>query len=122
MKAKYVQKGDCVDIIPSFDLAAGTVVKLGNLIGITRLPIKSGTLGTLAISGVFDIQKPAEFSFLTGENVYCNSKGEIDKAGTLLGIAVSPSAANAEYVRILLNCSTNSSLPITVFTPEWQQL
>lgn len=122
MKAKYIQKGDSVDIVPSFDLAAGEVVKLGNLIGVTKLPISKGTLGTIAISGVFDVHKPQGFSFYTGENVYCNSKGEVDKEGTLLGISVSSATATSEHVRILLNCNTNSSLPITVLAAEWQQL
>ena len=47
MKAKYIQKGDAVDYIPNQDMDAGEIVCLGDLIGITRIPIKAGTLGTL---------------------------------------------------------------------------
>ena len=49
MKAKFIQKGDAVDICPTADLEAGEIVRLGNLIGITRLPIKAGELGTLSL-------------------------------------------------------------------------
>ena len=63
MKAKYIQKGDAVDYIPNQDMDAGEIVCLGNLIGITRIPIKAGTLGTLTLSGVFDIIKQAGVTF-----------------------------------------------------------
>ena len=73
MKAKYIQKGDAVDYIPNQDMDAGEIVCLGDLIGITRIPIKAGTLGTLTLSGVFDIIKQAGVTFSTGDSVCWNS-------------------------------------------------
>ena len=57
MIAKYVYRGDVIDYTPEVDVAAGSVVVIGSIIGITKLDIKSGQLGALALVGVFDIVK-----------------------------------------------------------------
>lgn len=57
MSAIYKQTGDSVDYTPEVDIAAGTVVVQGELVGITRLDIQAGKLGALAVSGVFDTTK-----------------------------------------------------------------
>lgn len=121
MKARYVQKGDAVDVIPAVDLDAGEIVRLGNLIGVTRVPIKAGTLGTLALSGVFDIVKPAGVSFLQGSNVYWN--GQTSHNGILLGIALQTATAESDHVRILLNSTANSQKEISSGVDAlWQPL
>ena len=43
MKARYIQSGDAVDITPAQNLAAGEIVQLGPLVGITRIPVPAGT-------------------------------------------------------------------------------
>ncbi len=129
MKAKYIQKGDSVDFIPSADMDAGEIVRLGNLIGITKTPIKAGTLGTLAVSGIFDIHKQSGISFSAGSNVFWNSEAGTAAAdsiflGIFLGIAVREAQATQEHVQVLLNYSGN--LPETQSTgtgdAEWQPL
>lgn len=121
MKAKYVQKGDAVDFVPNVDLDAGEIVRLGNLIGITRLPVKAGTLGTLALAGVFDIEKPAGITFPQGNNVFWN--GQAAHSGFLLGIAIQNASAESDYVRILLNSTANSQNgPSSGVDAEWQPL
>jgi predicted RecA/RadA family phage recombinase len=57
MLAKYIQRGHEIDFIPEADVAAGDVVIIGDLAGIAKLDIKAGTLGALALVGVFDIPK-----------------------------------------------------------------
>ena len=121
MKAKYVQKGDAVDFMPTVDLDAGEIVRLGNLIGITRIPVKAGTLGTLALSGVFDVAKSAGITFSQGSNVFWNGQAAHD--GALLGIAIQNATAESNHVRILLNSTANSQIQNSSgVDAQWQPL
>ena len=54
----YVQRGDILDYTPETDTPAGTPVKIGNLVGITKLDIKAGQLGAIALTGVYEAPKP----------------------------------------------------------------
>ena len=57
MNAVFKQTGDAIDYHPTVDVAAGSVVALGDLVGITRQDIKAGALGSLALTGIFTIPK-----------------------------------------------------------------
>ncbi len=110
-QARYVQNGDAVDFIPDADVAAGSIVVAGDLVGVTKLDIKAGELGALATVGVFEIAKGegVALAFDYGKTVYWNAatKKVADSAGAgvvLLGKAVTPggSPADAEIVRVRL--------------------
>ena len=68
--AKYVQRPDTIDFIPNRNIDAGEIVKLGDLIGITKIAVPAGTIGALSIEGIFDVVKDQDASFLHGMNVY----------------------------------------------------
>lgn len=55
MKARYVQRGTSIDYVPETDVAAGDVLKVGNLVGVAKLDIKAGELGALALAGVYEL-------------------------------------------------------------------
>lgn len=55
MKARYIQRGESIDFVPTADIAAGDIVKLGKLVGVAKLDIKTGELGALACVGVYEI-------------------------------------------------------------------
>jgi len=55
--ATFVHNGNCIDYTPGSDLSAGSVVVQGDLIGITKRAIATGGLGTLELTGVFDVPK-----------------------------------------------------------------
>ena len=55
--AKFVQEGGAIDYTPGADVLVGAVVVQADLIGVTQAPIKSGQLGSLAVTGVFDLNK-----------------------------------------------------------------
>ena len=119
-KAKFVQRAESVDFTPNRDIESGEIVRLGNLIGVAKLPIQAGELGTLALSGVFDLAKPLGLAFPIGAGVYWKN-GAIGPSGDiLLGIAVKPAAAESNLIRILLNYSGNDST--TGDAGEWQSL
>ena len=54
----YVQRGDILDYTPETDTPAGTPVKIGDIVGITKLDIKAGQLGAIALTGVYEAPKP----------------------------------------------------------------
>ena len=55
MKARYIQRGESIDYTPTEAVAAGDIVKLGNLVGVAKLDIRAGELGALALVGVYEI-------------------------------------------------------------------
>ena len=69
MLARFVQRGESIDYRPDTPVAAGDVIVQDNLIGIARLDIAAGTLGSLAVTGVFDVVK-AEGQIPVGAAVY----------------------------------------------------
>ena len=66
MKARYIQRGESIDFVPTADVAAGDILKLGKLIGIAKLDIKTGELGSLALVGVYEIPKVGLAEFAQG--------------------------------------------------------
>lgn len=56
MKARYIQRGDSIDYTSTSDIAAGDIVKVGSLVGVAKLDIKAGELGTIALVGVYELE------------------------------------------------------------------
>lgn len=121
MKAKYVQRGDSIDFTPSVDMEAGEIVRLGNLIGITKIPIAAGTLGSVSVTGVFDVVKPSGITFAVGESVFW-ANGTASKTGSFLGMAIAHAGGAADSVRILLNCNANEETSSSGTDAEWLPL
>ena len=69
MDARYVQRGDAIDHVPLEDVASGDVVVLGNLVGVAKLDIKTGELGALALTGVYEVEKATGVAFAVGMEV-----------------------------------------------------
>ena len=111
MTAFFVQDGNSIDYTPSADVTAGAVVVQGDLVGVAKLDIQAGTLGALAVTGVFDFPK-AEGSgegISAGTTVFWNptqqEAGEEESAGdgtVLLGKAVKDAADDDATVRVRL--------------------
>ena len=106
MIAKYVYRGDAIDYTPDVDVAAGSVVVIGSIIGITKLDIRAGQLGTLSLVGVFDIVKTAGEAIAKGAKVYWNATAKQITASAsgnvYLGEAVAAAAANDATARVRL--------------------
>jgi len=108
MIAKYVYRGESIDYIPESDVAAGSVVVIGSLIGIAKLDIKAGTLGALALVGVYDIVKATGdgTAITKGEKVYWNATAQkvtsVTSGNVYLGEAIAAAAAADTTARIRL--------------------
>jgi len=110
MIARYVQKGESIDYRPETDIKAGTIVPFAGFVGITRLDIRAGELGALAVSGVFETPK-ADEAIDVGDPVYWDEANEVatkQKTDVYLGTAVYNAQASSETVYYLLNASASA--------------
>ena len=55
--ARYIHAGKTIDYTPTVDVAALSVIVLGDLVCVANLDIAANTLGALTIEGVFDFPK-----------------------------------------------------------------
>ena len=105
MSARYIQKGESIDYRPETDVRAKTIVPFPGFVGITRLDIRAGELGALAVTGVFESPKAAE-AIDVGEAIYYDAENGVatkEKTAIYLGVAVYNAQASSEFVYYLLN-------------------
>ena len=110
MTARYIQKGESIDFRPETDVKTGTIFPFKGFVGITRLDIRAGELGALAVSGVFESPK-ADEAIDVGDAVYWDAANEVaTKTATdiYLGTAVYNAQASSEFVYYLLNASASA--------------
>lgn len=74
MQALYVQDSGVVDYTPSAAVVAGQVVVQANLVGIAKQAIAAGALGSLAVTGIFNVAQAAEI-ITAGSPVYWDADG-----------------------------------------------
>jgi len=86
-------------------LAVGSLVAVGDIVGIALGEIPAGATGELGISEVWMLPKTASTAIDQGKTVYLNSSGTIDttSTGTRAGFAVQAAAADDASVQVLLN-------------------
>ena len=109
MSARYIQKGENIDYRPVTDVRAKTIVPFPGFVGITRLDIRAGELGALAVTGVFESPKANE-AIDVGDAVYWDAANEAatkERTDIYLGTAVYNAQASSEFVCYLLNASKN---------------
>ena len=87
MSTKFIQKGDTVDYTPGANVAAGDVVVQGELVGVAKLDIQTGKLGSLAVTGLFDFPKAtgAGTGIAAGTRVYWDVAEQVAKADSEAG-------------------------------------
>lgn len=109
-QATFVQEGTAIDYTPNADVALGTVVVQGDLVGVASRELKANALGALAVEGVFDFAKAsgAGVTFAVGAKVYWDDANNLavatdgSGANKLLGKAVAAAADAASTVRTRL--------------------
>ena len=109
MPATFIQDGDTLDYTPGADVAAGAVVVQNDLVGVTKRAIPANTLGSLAVTGVFDFPKATAggSAIGAGVTVYWNVAGQqatATSAGNkLLGKTIKAAADADATVRVRLS-------------------
>ncbi|MBA2480461.1 MAG: DUF2190 family protein [Planctomycetes bacterium] len=113
MSATFIHDGCYLDFTPPADVLAGTVVVLADAVGITRRPIPAGTLGALAMEGVFDVPRAPGGVINQGTRLYWDAATQrvtlnaVDPitalANPALGICALTSPDTAVSIRVRLN-------------------
>lgn len=111
MATTFVHEGAAIDYTPGGDTPAGTVVVQGELVGVTRVDLKAGQLGSLAVQGVFDFPKAlgAGSAIPVGTNAYWDAaaknatKNAAAGANKLIGKAVKSTVDADTTVRIRMS-------------------
>ena len=110
-KAVFVGEGEAVDYKPAVDVKAGEVKVQGELVGVSRRDIPAGTLGALAVTGVFDFPKASGTgaAIAAGSKVYWDADDgfagtdEDGGANKFLGKAVRAASNDDAEVRVRLS-------------------
>lgn len=109
-KATFIHDGGAIDHTPTGALAAGDVVVQGDLVGIARTPIVANALGSLAVTGVFDLPKATApgSAIGAGLKVYWDEAEQVAKtdaeagANKLLGKTIRQADDGDTTVRVRL--------------------
>jgi predicted RecA/RadA family phage recombinase len=112
-QARFIQEGQSIDYTPVSAVVAGQVVVQGSMIGVAKTPIAAGTLGALAVKGIFDVVKANEQQAL-GAALYWDADGNpyggtagtgcattTSSGNTFIGFAQAAAGATDEVVRVL---------------------
>ena len=107
MITEYVHEGGAIDYVPAADVPAGSVVVIGDLVGVTKRNHKAGELSAVAVVGVFDFPKAtgAGSAIPAGAKLYWDEADKVaktdDEAGAnkYLGKSVKAAAESDATVR-----------------------
>ncbi len=103
MQARFIHDGKSIDFLSETAVPAGTIVALGDLLGIAKLDLQAGRLGALHVVGVYDVVK-GDAAITLGAKVYwdATAKQAVTTAtgNKLLGIAVLAATAEDTTVRV----------------------
>ena len=106
MQAQFVHDGKAVDFTPTVDVAVGSIVIQGDLVGITKRDIKAGSLSSIAVRG--DRLEPCEQEQRDERRGFphVDEDGSVvadDVGTTYLGKVVNDAAATDSFVRVRLS-------------------
>nr|DAT95090.1 MAG TPA: protein of unknown function DUF2190 [Caudoviricetes sp.] len=105
-KGAYVNTGYTINYKNETNtkIEAGSVVKIGDLVGIAACDIDVKALGTVSISGVYDITKKSGEAIEAGKLVYYSVDGVTATAGSnsRVGYTVAKALAGDSTVRVRL--------------------
>ena len=105
--ATFVHDGNSVDYTPGSAVTAGAVVVQGELVGVAKVDIPAGTLGALAVAGVFDFPKATGSGITVGALCYwdaTNQRATTSSSGNkLIGKCVKAAADADTTVRVRMS-------------------
>ena len=69
MANNYVTDGDVIDYTAGANITSGSVVKIGQILGVALVDIANGATGSVAIEGVFTVPKVSGAVIAKGESL-----------------------------------------------------
>lgn len=116
MNARYFQQGNSLDYTPTSDVSAGDVIALqNNYWGIAKLDIAANNLGSLAVTGVYQVAKAAgeiAFGALLYWNASTNQAQTTPIANAYIGRAAAAAADADGEVLLALNASNIGAMDL----------
>lgn len=106
-RAEYWQRGETLDYknTGTAVIEANTVMVIGSRIGVAGTDIMPGEVGSLHVTGVFEMPKTASGAIEMGTNVYFDGNGITDTEGedtALAGYAAQAAAAGDIVILVKL--------------------
>lgn len=108
MSALFLQNGGSIDYTPTVDLPTGSVVVLGDLIGVTTRPLSAGVLGALHLTGVFSIDRTPGTVIPAGSRLFWDATNKVatidDNSGAnpVLGVSIAEAVDTDAIVQVRL--------------------
>jgi predicted RecA/RadA family phage recombinase len=106
---RFVHDGNSIDYTPSSDVALGSVVVQGDLVGVANRLLPANTLGSLCVRGVFDFPKAsgAGTAIAAGASLYWDAANKVATASAsgnkLIGKAIQAAADGDATVRVRMS-------------------
>lgn len=69
MAKNYKQEGDVIQYTATANIAAGAVVKIGQILGVALVDIANGKTGSVRVDGVFTVPKVSGAVIAQGESL-----------------------------------------------------
>jgi predicted RecA/RadA family phage recombinase len=103
--ASYVQKGELLNYTPAAAVAAGDVVVIGSLVAVAPRAIAAGSVGALAVEGVFEMPVATGATGAQGSAIswYETSGVAHASTGTVAGKLAKARLVGDTTVQVLLN-------------------
>lgn len=107
MAKNFKQEGDVLALTPAADVASGTGYLFGAaLFGIALTNVTSGTSGSFAVEGVFEVPKTSALAISVGDRLFWDATNKcVNKTATAqqqVGVAVEAAANPSATVKMLL--------------------
>jgi len=111
MAKNFIQNGTAIETTVTADIASGTPMPIGNLLGIAIKDLNANELGAFAVEGVFELPKDGGAINVGDAVAFDVSAGVIVAASDTLaagdlancGVAFTESAAGAGTVHVKIN-------------------
>jgi predicted RecA/RadA family phage recombinase len=104
-KASFWQRGETLDYKneTTVMIEAGTIIAVGEILGVTGMNIDPGDIGSLHVSGVFEMPKGNKEELVMGKKVYFDgTKITATEADVTAGWVAAPAASTDAVVLVKL--------------------
>lgn len=113
MYSMYQNYGHLVDYTPSADVAVGTVVVQGQLVGVAVAPLPAGRKNSIAVKGVFDFPKATG----TGTAITAGAKVYWDATNKVVTTAAGTGGVNVYVGKVVLAAADGDALVRAILAP-----
>jgi predicted RecA/RadA family phage recombinase len=105
--AIFVAEGATIDFTPETDVAAGSVVVVGKIVGIAKFGIRAGSRGSITVRGVFDVVKDPTTNIPAGTTLFWSQISwhvvKTASVHSMIGKAIESASPGTLTVRLRLN-------------------